>query len=174
MGLPCARKVGRLRSERDQRDVEGGGRVRQAAVVGGEHGALSEATQAFDRRQVESIRRSDGRWEGLLGYWGTRVAGWLGGWVAGNMGDMKVTLDIGDEALYRAVKVEAARSDRTVRAIVAEALEQWLERLEDQEDRAAAEVAIAEYERDGGAVDAAGLFATRAAETRERYGSGRA
>lgn len=69
---------------------------------------------------------------------------------------MKVTLDIGDEALYRAVKVEAARSDRTVRGIVAEALEQWLERLEDQEDRAAAEVAIAEYERDGGAVDARG------------------
>ena len=90
------------------------------------------------------------------------------------MGPMKVTLDIGDEALYRAVKVEAARSDRTVRGIVAEALEQWLERLEDQEDRAAAEVAIAEYERDGGAVDAAGFFAARAAETRERYGSGRA
>lgn len=90
------------------------------------------------------------------------------------MVDMKVTLDIGDEALYRAVKVEAARLDRTVRGIVEEALEQWLERLEDQEDRAAAEVAIAEYERDGGAVDAAGLLAARAAETRERYGSGRA
>ena len=86
---------------------------------------------------------------------------------------MKVTLDIGDEALYRAIKVEAARLDRTVRAIVEEALEQWLERLEDEEDVAAAEAAIAEYERDGGAVAAEEFFATRAAETRERYGSGR-
>lgn len=86
---------------------------------------------------------------------------------------MKVTLDIGDEALYRAIKVEAARLDRTVRGIVEEALEQWLERLEDQEDIAAAEAAIAEYERDSGAVDAEEFFATRAAETRERYGSRR-
>lgn len=86
---------------------------------------------------------------------------------------MKVTLDIGDEALYRAIKVEAARLDRTVRAIVEEALEQWLERLEDEEDRVAAEAAIAEYERDGDAVAAEEFFATRAAEVRERYGSGR-
>ncbi len=86
---------------------------------------------------------------------------------------MKVTLDIGDEALYRAIKVEAARLDRTVRGIVEEALVQWLERFEDQEDIAAAEAAIAEYERDGAAVDATEVFATRAAETRAQYGRGR-
>lgn len=92
------------------------------------------------------------------------------GWVAGTVDDVKVTLDIGDEALYRAIRVEAARLDRTVRGIVEEALGQWLERYEDQQDIAAAEAAIAEYERDGGAVDAHEFFVTSAAETREHYG----
>jgi len=39
---------------------------------------------------------------------------------------MKVTIDLPAE-LYRAVKVEAARTDRSVRDIVDEALEAWLE-----------------------------------------------
>ena len=50
---------------------------------------------------------------------------------------MKVTIDL-EPGLYRAVKVEAARADRSVREIVDEALAAWLERLEDAEDAAAA------------------------------------
>lgn len=83
---------------------------------------------------------------------------------------MKVTFDLADAALYRAVKVEAARGDRSVREIVEEALREWLERQEEAEDRAAATEALAEYERDGGAA-ADEFFGRLAAETRKRYGS---
>jgi plasmid stability protein len=82
---------------------------------------------------------------------------------------MKVTIDI-DPELYRAVKVEAARADRSVRQIVDESLTAWLERLEDAEDTAAAAEALAEYERDGG-VAADEFFRAHAAETRASYGS---
>jgi len=82
---------------------------------------------------------------------------------------MKVTIDL-DPELYRAVKVEAARADRSVREIVDEALAAWLERVEDTEDAAAAAEALAEYERDGG-VAADEFFRTHAAETRATYGS---
>ncbi len=82
---------------------------------------------------------------------------------------MKVTIDL-DPALYRAVKVEAARADRSVREIVEESLAVWLERLEDTEDAAAAAEALAEYERDGG-VPAQEFFRAHAAETRATYGS---
>ena len=81
---------------------------------------------------------------------------------------MKVTIDL-DPELYRAVKVEAARADQSVRAIVDEALAAWLERLEDAEDAAAAIEALTEYERDGG-VAAAEFFRAHAAETRAAYG----
>ena len=81
---------------------------------------------------------------------------------------MKVTIDL-DPDLYRAVKVEAARADRSVREIVDEALAAWLERLEDAEDAAAAIEALTEYERDGG-VAAAEFFRAHAAETRAAYG----
>ena len=47
---------------------------------------------------------------------------------------MKVTFDI-DPDLYRSVKVEAARTDRSIRDVVAEALAGWLEVREDDEDR---------------------------------------
>ena len=80
---------------------------------------------------------------------------------------MKVTFDL-DPELYRSVKVEAARSDRSVRDVVAEALHAWLERVEDDEDRASAGEALAEYERDGGTA-AADFFASLAAETRAEY-----
>jgi len=83
---------------------------------------------------------------------------------------MKVTLDLADPELYRAIKVEAARRDRSVREIVEEALEQWLRRLEDEEDAAAAEAAMEDYRRYGGR-DAAEVFRELAAETRARYGS---
>ena len=74
-----------------------------------------------------------------------------------------------DAELYRAVKVEAARRDRSVREIVDEALAAWLERLEDAEDAAAAVEALAEYRRDGG-VASDEFFRAHAAETRAAYG----
>lgn len=82
---------------------------------------------------------------------------------------MKVTIDV-DADLYRAVKVEAARGDRSVREIVDEALAAWLERLEEAEDAAGAVEALAEYERDGG-VAADEFFRAHAADTRAAYGS---
>jgi plasmid stability protein len=85
---------------------------------------------------------------------------------------MKVTMDL-DGELYRAVKVEAARSDRSVRAIVDEALEAWLEAAELHEDRASAEAALAEYRRDGGEA-AESFFGSLAAETQATYGPDKA
>jgi hypothetical protein len=82
---------------------------------------------------------------------------------------MKVTIDL-DGDLYKAVKVEAARSDRSVREIVDEALAVWLDALEEAEDRASAKEALQEYRRDGGT--AAKAFLRRlAAETKATYGS---
>ena len=80
---------------------------------------------------------------------------------------MKVTFDL-DASLYRAVKVEAARADRSVRDVVEEALSGWLERAEDAEDAAGAVGALAEYERDGG-IAAEEFFRVHAAETRAAY-----
>ncbi len=81
---------------------------------------------------------------------------------------MKVTIDI-DPDLYRAVKVEAARGDRSVRAIVDEALAAWLASAEAEEDRASAEAALVEYRRDGGEA-AESFFGSLAAETQATYG----
>ncbi len=81
---------------------------------------------------------------------------------------MKVTIDL-DGELYRAVKVEAARSDRSVRDIVDEALEAWLDAAEAHEDAASAEAALTEYRRDGGAA-AEAFFGSLAAETKATYG----
>jgi plasmid stability protein len=81
---------------------------------------------------------------------------------------MKVTIDLADE-LYRAVKVEAARKDRSVREIVDEALGAWLNASEEAEDRASAEAALAEYRRDGGE-SAEAFFGSLAAETQATYG----
>ena len=82
---------------------------------------------------------------------------------------MKVTIDL-DADLYRAVKVEAARTDRSVREIVDEALGAWLDSAEASEDRASAEAALVEYRRDGGA-SAESFFGSLAAETQAAYGS---
>lgn len=82
---------------------------------------------------------------------------------------MKATFDL-DAALYRAIKVEAARDERSLRDLVEEALREWLERREDLEDRQTAAEALAEYERDGG-IAAEEFLAHAAAETRSRYGS---
>jgi hypothetical protein len=80
---------------------------------------------------------------------------------------MKTTLDL-DADLYRAVRVEAARSDRAVRDIVEEALQRWLEALEDAEDAAASDAAMAEYAKDGG-LDAREVFSHMAAEHAAAY-----
>lgn len=80
---------------------------------------------------------------------------------------MKVTIDV-DADLYRAVKVEAARSDRSVRQIVDEALASWLDACEAAEDLASAEAALIEYRRDGGEATEA-FFGTLAAETKATY-----
>ncbi len=80
---------------------------------------------------------------------------------------MKVTIDL-DPELYRAVKVEAARSDRSVRDIVDVALAAWLDAEESREDRASAVEALAEYRRDGG-IAADEVFALLAAETQATY-----
>jgi hypothetical protein len=82
---------------------------------------------------------------------------------------MKVTIDLSTD-LYRAVKVEAARTDRSVREIVDEALEAWLASAEADEDRASAEAALVEYRRDGGEA-AESFFGSLAAETQATYGS---
>lgn len=82
---------------------------------------------------------------------------------------VKVTIDL-DPELYRAVKVEAARTDRSVREIVDEALEGWLDSAESLEDRDSAEAALIEYRRDGGEV-AEAFFGSLAAETQAAYGS---
>jgi predicted DNA-binding protein len=84
---------------------------------------------------------------------------------------MKVTIDLPTE-LYRAVKVEAARTDRSVREIVDEALEAWLAAAEEREDRASAEEALAEYQRDGGQA-AESFFGSLAAEIKATYGPDR-
>jgi plasmid stability protein len=84
---------------------------------------------------------------------------------------MKATFDL-DSDLYRAVRVEAARADRSVREVVEEALEAWLARAEEVEDRESARAALAEYERDGGA-SAEAWFGALAAETKATYGTKR-
>ena len=90
----------------------------------------------------------------------------LGNWYHGAV---KVTIDV-DPQIYRAIKVEAARSDRSVRAIVDDALASWLEAAELAEDEESAASALAEYRRDGG-LAAEEFFGTLAAETKAAYGS---
>jgi plasmid stability protein len=82
---------------------------------------------------------------------------------------MKITLDLADDELYRAIKIEAAHRDRSVREIVEEALRDWLDKIDDEEDVPAAVAALADYREHGG-IDAAEFFQKLAAKTRARYG----
>jgi len=82
---------------------------------------------------------------------------------------MKATFALDDD-LYRAIRVEAARADRSVRDVVEEALEAWLARAEEAEDRESVAAALAEYRRDGGA-SAEEWFGRLAAETKATYGT---
>ena len=81
---------------------------------------------------------------------------------------MKATFEL-DPDLYRAIKVEAARGDRSVRDVVEEALGAWLARAEEAEDRESAEAALEEYSRDGG-TSAESWFEKMAAEAKATYG----
>jgi plasmid stability protein len=81
---------------------------------------------------------------------------------------VKVTIDV-DADIYRGIKVEAARTDRSVREVVDEALSAWLEEAEEREDRESAAAALEEYQRDGGE-SAEAFFGTLAAETKATYG----
>jgi predicted transcriptional regulator len=80
---------------------------------------------------------------------------------------MKVTIEL-DPDLYRAVKVEAARTDRSIRELFDEALAAWLDAAEAAEDRDSAVVALEEYRRDGGE-SAEAFFQTLAAEAKATY-----
>ncbi len=60
--------------------------------------------------------------------------------MADKEGPIKVTLTLDDARLYRAVRHLAIEQGRPVRAVVAEALEQWVEAREEEQDlRAMAE-----------------------------------
>jgi len=68
-----------------------------------------------------------------------------------------MTVIFEDEALYTALKVEAARKSRYAKDIVAEAIREWLEAREDEELQAGLEDARHEWERQGG-VEASEFF----------------
>ncbi|MBI2304012.1 MAG: hypothetical protein HYU86_04615 [Chloroflexi bacterium] len=53
----------------------------------------------------------------------------------------KITVDLWDEALYKAVKIAAVEHGTSLRGIVVEALRDWLRRQEEEEDLAAYEEA---------------------------------
>ena len=61
-----------------------------------------------------------------------------------------MTVIFEDEALYTALKVEAARKGRHAKDIVAEAVREWLEAREDEELRADLDEIRREWELQGG------------------------
>ena len=69
----------------------------------------------------------------------------------------RMTVIFEDETLYTALKVEAARTGRHAKDIVAEAVREWLESMEDEELRVGLEEARQEWEREGG-MEASELF----------------
>jgi len=62
----------------------------------------------------------------------------------------KVTVVFDDDQLYTALKVEAARLDRSLKDVISEALELWLEAREEGEDLADFRERMAEYRKKGG------------------------
>ncbi len=69
----------------------------------------------------------------------------------------RMTVVFDDEALYTAVKVEAARTGRHAKDLVTEAVREWLEQQEDAELSEGLAEARAEWERNGG-IEAEELF----------------
>ena len=62
----------------------------------------------------------------------------------------RMTVIFEDEALYTALKVEAARKGRHAKDIIAEALREWLEAQEDEELRVDLEERRTEWKEKGG------------------------
>ncbi|MSQ21873.1 MAG: hypothetical protein EXR53_00985 [Dehalococcoidia bacterium] len=77
----------------------------------------------------------------------------------GNMGNMaaevddmvtktaKITVDLGNTELYKAVKILAIERGITLREVVVEALKEWVEKQEDLEDLADAQARLGEPTR---------------------------
>ncbi len=59
----------------------------------------------------------------------------------GQIKGTRITVDLGSERLYRAVRVLAAAQGRPLRDVVSEALRDWIEKHEELEDLAAIEEA---------------------------------
>jgi len=57
----------------------------------------------------------------------------------GHIRGTRITVDLGSERLYRAVRVLAAAQGRPLRDVVSEALRHWIEAQEELEDLAAIE-----------------------------------
>ncbi len=57
----------------------------------------------------------------------------------GQIKGTRITVDLGSERLYRAVRVLAAAQGRPLRDVVSEALRDWIEKQEELEDLAAIE-----------------------------------
>lgn len=68
-----------------------------------------------------------------------------------------MTVVFDDDALYTAVKLEAARRNRPLKDLVTDALREWLDEQEDAEWLPAIEAARAEW-RERGGVEARELF----------------
>ncbi|MBI2911168.1 MAG: hypothetical protein HYY05_03430 [Chloroflexi bacterium] len=81
----------------------------------------------------------------------------------------KMTVLFEDEALYTAVKVEAARRNCPLKDLVTEALREWLELQEDAELLPVIDAAEAEWREEGG-IEAGELF--RQIEESERVQPG--
>ena len=61
----------------------------------------------------------------------------------------RMTIVFDDDQLYTAMKVEAVRTGRHAKDIVADAVREWLEAADDEELNAALELARAEWQQDG-------------------------
>ena len=78
----------------------------------------------------------------------------------------RMTVVFDDEELYVALKVEAVRTGRHAKDIVAEALTEWLEAKEDEELSQGLDKIREEWRREGG-VEAEGFFDQLKADARK-------
>jgi hypothetical protein len=65
----------------------------------------------------------------------------------------RITVDLGNEDLLKAIKIAAVEQGKSIRELTIEALQEWLERRmaeEDKEDLEAMREAESEYRRTGG------------------------
>jgi len=65
----------------------------------------------------------------------------------------RITVDLGNEELLKAIKIAAIERGKSIREITTEAFQEWLERreaLEDKEDLKAMMEAESEYRKTGG------------------------